>query len=381
MARRFFLLFFAASLLFSCTDTTSDSVALNAPKVKGIATSDSLFFIQKSITFSVQMDNSAGVDVLWRLNGVDFSRRVTFDFMPTVSGRNVITVLAVNEKGRDSMELVFDVFRPRGSKSSKWLAKVFEYNPAPGQFMNTSSGEEGALQGLIDNRGMVSLGGYGGNIVFGFDHTVVNGSGVDFVIHGNAFEGSSEPGAVAVAFDANGNGLPDDEFYELRGSAYERSVKGLGIKYFRPTQVELAENIRWVTTAGKEGFIEKTMFHGQCYYPLFGKWGVAQEINFVGNLVSNPSVEGGDGLWSNPSLEWGYADNYTSDYDAAIGDDAQTMRSNKLDISMAVANDGSSVRLMGVDFVKVYTCVNEQAGPLGEVSSDVCGAISLTPIR
>ena len=63
------------------------------------------------------------------------------------------------------------------------------------------------------------MGGFGGYIIFKFDHTVVNQNGYDFVIRGNAFDGSSEPGAVMVAFDRNGNGVPDDdEWYELKGS-------------------------------------------------------------------------------------------------------------------------------------------------------------------
>ena len=39
-----------------------------------------------------------------------------------------------------------------------------------------------------------------------------------FAIQGNAFDSSNEPGIVWVMQDVNGNGLPDDEWYELRGS-------------------------------------------------------------------------------------------------------------------------------------------------------------------
>jgi hypothetical protein len=58
-----------------------------------------------------------------------------------------------------------------------------------------------------------SLGGWGGYIVFGFDHSVENGSGGDLYIRGNAFEGNSEAGVVWVMQDENGNGLPDDTWY------------------------------------------------------------------------------------------------------------------------------------------------------------------------
>lgn len=382
MKLRFLLLSIVVSLLFSCSDNTAEPLAVDAPKIKRIVTSpDSMFFTGERIVFSVLLQDPSGVRVQWSLNGEAFSSVATVDYTPMIGGRNTVKVVAQSDKGRDSLELMFDVLRPRGSKSSKWISRVFNYTPAPGQFINTSSGNEQATEGLIGKRGMVSLGGYGGSIVFGFDHTVINGSGTDFVIHGNAFEGSSEPGAVAVAFDANGNGLPDDEFYELCGSAYQQAVKNLGIKYLRPTQIESAESIEWTTTQGQRGKLEKVEFHGQCYYPLFGENSQAAELNFTGNLVSNPSVLGDDGIWATPALEWGYADNYTADYEAAVGDDPQTARSNKFDISKAVAADGKAINLSGVDFIKVYTCVNEQAGPLGESSSDVCGAISLTKVR
>jgi hypothetical protein len=41
------------------------------------------------------------------------------------------------------------------------------------------------------NPSMVSLGGYGGYVVFGFDHTIPNLEGRDFKVLGNAFFGNS----------------------------------------------------------------------------------------------------------------------------------------------------------------------------------------------
>ena len=67
---------------------------------------------------------------------------------------------------------------------------------------------------------MVSLGGFGGYIVVGFDHSIQASGGYggyDFSITGNQFSGSSEPGVVWVMPDENGNGEPDDgPWYELR---------------------------------------------------------------------------------------------------------------------------------------------------------------------
>ena len=130
---------------------------------------------------------------------------------------------------------------------SRYITEVYEYCPAPGQFVNIMPlYEEGdteedmcrkareSISGTNDI--MISLGGYGGYVTFGFDHTVVNVPGQkDFKILGNAFYadanpnpsapdsgGSCEPGIVMVSIDRNNNGLPDDEWYELAGSEYHK---------------------------------------------------------------------------------------------------------------------------------------------------------------
>lgn len=113
-----------------------------------------------------------------------------------------------------------------------YITHVWEYCPAPGQFVNSMPEyEEGddandlrmkAKEAIADNnRGMISLGGWGGYVVFGFDHMIVNVPDAnDLLVLGNAFTGSAEPGIVMVSYDANANGKPDDEWYELAGSEY-----------------------------------------------------------------------------------------------------------------------------------------------------------------
>lgn len=96
---------------------------------------------------------------------------------------------------------------------------------------------------------LFTLGGFGGNITVGFDHTIPNVPGeYDFKIYGNAYYdmygtlldkpgGNSEPGIVLVSKDTNGNGLPDDEWYELAGSEYNSpaTIRNYEITYYRPT--------------------------------------------------------------------------------------------------------------------------------------------------
>lgn len=271
--------------------------------------------------------------------------------------------------------------RPVNETSSKWISKIIEYRPAPGQFINGSaSGTMKSAEGIVGKRGMVSLGAYGGYITFMFDHTVIDQAGFDFVIHGNAQDGGSEAGAVMVAHDSNGNGLADDQWYELRGSETDKAKKNIGITYTRPSQTLSAQDVAWRTTDGKSGALHSApvaSFNPQCYYPLFIA-GDPAELSFSGNMLANTAVQNPDtGFWRLESLAWGYVDNYTEDYMTRVGDDRDTERSNKFDLANAIDKDGNAVKIEHVDFIRVYNCLNQEAGWLGETSTEVCGAISL----
>ncbi|MDE7125061.1 MAG: cell surface protein, partial [Muribaculaceae bacterium] len=276
----------------------------------------------------------------------------------------------------------------------------YEYCPAPGQFVNEmpryEPGDtyadilqkaEESISGTNDV--MISLGGYGGYVTFGFDHTVINMPGeYDFRIWGNAFYellqpdkkgGSAEPGIVMVSYDVNCNGIPDDEWYELAGSEYASSstIHGYKITYHRPdTQRDIVEDednsitdlyyIRWTDNQGNSGYMPKNMFHSQDYYP---KWTDDESISFSGTLLAPNGVDiSGMGtyyvLYSYP---WGYVDNHPNEYSDL----------NSFDIGWAVDSQGNSVKLPGIDFVRVYTGVNQYCGWIGETSTELSRAQDL----
>lgn len=106
---------------------------------------------------------------------------------------------------------------------SKYISNVLDFRPAVGQFTNeipqyvTGNTEANiiaaAKKAIVgSNTSMISLGGFGGYVVLGFDHTIPNMDGRDFKILGNAFwgneanearSGSCEPGIIMVAYDKN----------------------------------------------------------------------------------------------------------------------------------------------------------------------------------
>ena len=121
---------------------------------------------------------------------------------------------------------------PPSPSSLPYVTRVLEYRPAPGQFVNTlPEYEDGDTQETMNkkalalvggsNSSIITLGGWGGYVVVGFDHTIANVAGKrDIRVLGNTFVGGSEAGIVYVAYDKNKNGKPDtDEWYEIAGSA------------------------------------------------------------------------------------------------------------------------------------------------------------------
>lgn len=271
------------------------------------------------------------------------------------------------------------------AEHSKYILAVDEFVPAPGQFINTMPKyEEGdtpetmvqkCTQYLANNeRSLVSLGGFGGYITFHFDHSIVNVEGQrDFFIMGNAMQalahpqmpgGGSEPGIVMVSKDVNHNGLPDDPWYELAGSADEDStnvVYHYEITYTRsPMQA-----VPWTDNQGRSGVVERNTAHLQEYYP---EW-LPATLTFKGTLLPPNAVElSGRGMdWFQYFLRDGYADNKPNS-------DAEA---NSFDISCAVDEDRQPVTLDFIDFVRVYTAMNQMCGWLGESSTEVMGAEDL----
>ena len=131
------------------------------------------------------------------------------------------------------------------SEHSKYIQAVDEYRPAPGQYINdmpeyeTGDTEATMIQKCTEqlannNRGFVGLGAFGGYVTFHFDHSIANVPGQrDFAIWGNSYQeelglfpgaGMGEAGVVMVSKDVNGNGLPDDPWYEISGSCDVDSV-------------------------------------------------------------------------------------------------------------------------------------------------------------
>jgi hypothetical protein len=317
--------------------------------------------------------------------------------------------VAINDKGNKQTQKVKVYVSKEAKEYKTFIAKVFDFKPAPGQFINDlPSANDGEPFDKIltransyltkKNGDLISLGAFGGYIVFGFDHTIVNVKGKrDFRVLGNAFwadanpnpdatmrGGSSEAGVIMVSYDKNKNGLPDDEWYEIEGAGHkmEKTIKNYEITYYRPDPNKVpvpgggtgtvlftdVEYILWKDNQGKTGYLAQNNAynHSLDYWP---KWLKDQEkITFKGTRLPDNAVdESGTGSYFvQYAFLYGYADNApNNDDDSAI------------DIDWAIDKNGNKIHLPGIDFVKVYNGLNQQAGWLGETSTEIMGATDL----
>src|ERR1035437_4072733 len=110
--------------------------------------------------------------------------------------------------------------------SSAYITKVYDYVYGPGQHAKIAKMTD--ISNFIgeptNDKGWLYLGGFGGYVVAGFDHNVANGDGFDFEVY--ALKGASpEPGVVYVMSDTNGDGLPNETWYELKGNQFDNSKR------------------------------------------------------------------------------------------------------------------------------------------------------------
>lgn len=383
------------ALTASCTGDNTQMVSL------GI---DDVYFIPRMKSCLLQ-PAFTGDEYRWTFhhNGKDsvVSTERDYIFLAKDTGTYKMTFEIIDSETPYRHDFLFNVVHEEVEYSA-YLSKVYDYCPAPGQFVNTMpeyiKGEtkEDMIKKVEENISgtndvMISLGGYGGYVIFGFDHTMINVKGKkDFSIYGNSFYsdidaykekkgGSCEPGIVMVSFDKNQNGQPDDEWYELAGSEYYKpeTRKNYSITYSRPdpnhkpvpdmsSGINDSEYIRWTDNYGEEGYIAHNKFHDQEYFP---GWLKDDKLTFSGTcLKNNGRDESGFGqYYVLYSYEWGYVDNHPNQFKDLIS----------FDIDWAVDADGNKVHLPGVDFIKVYTAINQQCGRIGETSTEIIRARDL----
>ena len=247
--------------------------------------------------------------------------------------------------------------------------QVLDYSPAPGQFVNElpvwAPGDtraqvmERAQQSLCRGE-VISLGAWGGSVTLRLERPVTDKSGPDMRVLGNAFlsgtlpdgrlYGSAEPGIIELMADLNGNGLPDDGWHRLPGTADAQAIQDFTVTYSAPADGDL--RLGYTCGDGTQGFFAiQPQYHSQPYFP---GWIEARELTFTGTRLPDNGVRNEVSGFYQMVVYDGYAD----------------CRPNTDERS---AIDIASVGLQRVDFVRVTTAVLQDNGLTGECSTEVAG--------
>ena len=293
------------------------------------------------------------------------------------------------------------------AQHSKYIQAVDEYRPAPGQYVNDipeyepgdteadmirKCNERIAGLGPLDAH-LVALGGWGGYITFHFDHPIANIPGQrDFAVWGNAYQeqtnqvfgGMNEAGIVMVSKDTNGNGLPDDPWYEISGSCDVDSVGKVIYGYEVTYRRNPMGDIPWTDNQGNSGTIDRVdAWHTQEYYPLW----LPDGLTFRGTRLPDNMIDLSDKVertWSQwyyvlVGFRYGYVDNLPNFTDKADAT-SYNIEGCGIDISWAVNEQRQLVTLDHIDFVRVYTGLNQKCPApnwWGETSTEIISAEDL----
>jgi len=328
------------------------------------------------------IENAGEATYTWKLDGNEVAGsadEVSYVFQASQQGTHQLSLTMKNDTAEVTQHFTINVCPPAGTyrrtaSGGAMVNRIFEYNPAPGHQVNgyTVVGEsfpdncthEQACDTVLAHfarHWMISLGGQGGYLLAGFDHSVTNSNGdYDLVIQGNDNSYQSEPGIIWVSQDENGDGLPNDTWFELRGSEYGTSNETLeyAITYYKPTRPR--NRVIWHDNEGGENYIPyMSYWNPKDYY--WQPWQLGTEMTFFGSRLADHSTYTG-GYSDIPPYEWGYVDNAGSDTKS---------RKGYFKISNAVTWDGKDANLEYIDFVRIQTGQTGHTPNLGEISTEV----------
>lgn len=301
----------------------------------------------------------------WTLNGNILAETKDLTYTASKNGLSKLIFKAINIGGETRVDIRLLVgIRTETDKSSNTITKVFDFTPAPGQFINEGydcntmyEANAYAMKSLLNKDFYLSLGGFGGYVIMGFDHSIVDNEKQDIMIKGNSFDGSSEPGIIWVMQDENNNGKPDDKWYQLKGSEYGKpeTTQNYSITYTRPSAV--GQDVVWTDNQGNNGCIDYLIYHKQSYY--YPKWIKSDSYTLTGPRLKGKVTEEG-GIYRNNVYDWGYVDNKDHVKDG-----------NLFELKNAIDENGKAIELGFIDFIKVQNAVNEKAGWIGENSTEI----------
>lgn len=314
---------------------------------------------------------------------LDGEEMASSSFTATTLGSHRLTLTLATPDSTVTQDLLLNVCPPAGTYRRSFdgealVNKIYEFMPAPGHQVNgyiivgdsypENCTHEQACDTVLAHfrrRWSISLGSQGGYLIAGFDHSVRNSGGdYDLCIKGNPYDYQSEPGIIWVSQDDNGDGLPNDQWFELAGSEYgtSRHTTDYAITYYRPAAKKSAT--AWRDCFGQTGYVPyMSYWNPHDYY--WQSWVKGDERTYFGSRLEDRSSYKG-GISDIPPYDWGYVDNLGSDF---INGPAGKM--NYFRLSNARTWDGQPANLEYIDFIKIQTGQTGSTPNLGDISTEI----------
>ncbi len=296
-----------------------------------------------------------------------------------------------------------------GDDENPFANTVMEFEPAPGQFVNHPDFNDparalgppsGGGTSAPNNSSIVSLGGFGGYIVLGFDHTIfddpLNPFGMDAIVFGNAHWVGGNPNrhwaecaTIEISLDENENGLADDPWYLIPGS-----------HVINPT-LQLT-TMGWDDDTEDDGFPpENELWIPPGYSGTWETEAFALPGSVFGpTVVLNPIVNGqSEGIFGyadySPTLVLGDVNAANVVDDATLSpDEFYTSPDDPLTVGMTAGSGGGDAfdiawaidpitghpaALFGFDFIRITSAVNSVSPVFGEKSAEIDAVADVAP--
>lgn len=299
------------------------------------------------------------------------------------------------------------------------------YLPAPGQRINVALWNNAgkALGSLLgggsatpNNDDVVTLGGFGGQIVLAFDHNVedcpANPMGLDAIVFSNTFWQSGNPqwhwselATIEIMPELNGNTTagddPDEKWYLIPGSHLANSSSHRVQSWYRGVVDGYPAYTNWpdsyqtaayelfpvlATVDGKDGILVNPKYNptdpDDPNNELEGYWGYAEYT---------PSLKPGDRDGDNITTGTGDCPDMpaelfytTPDDPMLVGISAGSGGGDAFDIQWAVdANTWENANLSSFRYIRLTTAIDERQigdeGILGEMSAEIDAAADVRP--
>jgi len=314
--------------------------------------------------------------------------------IPLQVGENVIDISVVKDENTAQYQLY--VYRKEASQIAEPSTpdKISSYLPAPGQFVNLDSYQK--PEKTLRASGLVTLGAFGGNIVYQYDTPIENSPnnpyGIDFIVMGNCFTNTDESTASAAAEPAAVMVSADGEsWYELAGSQYyEASTRhNVTLTYTNnDTTFSAASDIPWADSEGESGILPKNDLHTQAYYPNPAYYNAYQTGAGKNTTYTKETVSFTGTMIASGFYPFGYADSHAEV--PSMGNQAanpyiehheMNYNGDGFDLAWAVDENGNPVSLEEISYIRIYNPVLAYGDSTGEKSAEIKTVLRALPAQ